>query len=343
MISSEWVDSTGRRWRFSQINHTWKVEVSLGVWVITPLPSGGLRLVSIADSDSDVQVVETMGPPGLPGPPGPPITPHFIDGQTFDGSRDITVIAPGTHAAASKINPDDADEIPLVDSGSGNVLKKLTWANLTEAIKSYYDSVVSALTNKTIDGTTNTLLNISADSVVNGSANRVYTAAEQNKLAELGILEGAQLHHDFTNKTNGAVSAIADSGQTWTQIRSRSGAAPAIAAGRFVDPDTASGSSASYLEVDLGATVTHMQADFDMSTAGSTSTPTVAIIAFADQLPNTGGVLTSPAPDSPCHLIVGTSFFEYQVIVSGSIISLGAFALDTPITTQLAHVEVTID
>ena len=33
-----------------------------------------------------------------------------IDGQLFNGSADITVIAPGTHAATSKAIPDDADE-----------------------------------------------------------------------------------------------------------------------------------------------------------------------------------------------------------------------------------------
>jgi hypothetical protein len=52
-------------------------------------------------------------------------TARNIDGQAFDGSANITVIAPGTHAASSKTAPVDADEIPLVDSGASNVLKKL--------------------------------------------------------------------------------------------------------------------------------------------------------------------------------------------------------------------------
>lgn len=78
-------------------------------------------------------------------------TSRNIDGQAFNGSADITVIAPGTHAATSKATPVDADELPLVDSAASNVLKKLTWANLKATIKTYYDSVASTFTNKTFD------------------------------------------------------------------------------------------------------------------------------------------------------------------------------------------------
>jgi hypothetical protein len=68
-------------------------------------------------------------------------TSRNIDGQPFDGSADITVIAPGTHAATAKATPVDADEIPLVDSAAANVLKRLTWANLKATLKSYFDTL----------------------------------------------------------------------------------------------------------------------------------------------------------------------------------------------------------
>jgi hypothetical protein len=64
-------------------------------------------------------------------------TSRNIDGQAFNGSASITVIAPGTHAAAAKTTPVDADELPLVDSAASNVLKKLTWADLKAAVASY--------------------------------------------------------------------------------------------------------------------------------------------------------------------------------------------------------------
>jgi len=46
-------------------------------------------------------------------------------------------LAAVVNAADSKTTPVDADELPLVDSASGFVLKKLTWANLKSAIKTY--------------------------------------------------------------------------------------------------------------------------------------------------------------------------------------------------------------
>lgn len=68
-------------------------------------------------------------------------TARNIDGQSFNGSADITVIAPGTHAATSKATPVDADEVPLVDSAASNALKRLTWANLKATLKTYLDTL----------------------------------------------------------------------------------------------------------------------------------------------------------------------------------------------------------
>jgi hypothetical protein len=64
-------------------------------------------------------------------------TARNIDGQSFDGTAAITVIAPGTHAATGKNTPVDADEFAIVDSAASNVLKKLTWANLKATIAAY--------------------------------------------------------------------------------------------------------------------------------------------------------------------------------------------------------------
>ncbi len=72
-------------------------------------------------------------------------TARNIDGQSFNGTADITVIAPGTHAASSKTTPADADELPLVDSAASNVLKKLTWANLKATAKTYFDTLYVAI------------------------------------------------------------------------------------------------------------------------------------------------------------------------------------------------------
>lgn len=72
-------------------------------------------------------------------------TARNIDGQSFDGTANITVIAPGTHAASSKATPVDADEMPLVDSAASNVLKRLTWANLKATLKAYLDTLYAPI------------------------------------------------------------------------------------------------------------------------------------------------------------------------------------------------------
>lgn len=71
---------------------------------------------------------------------------------------DATVI----NAATSKTTPVDADELPITDSAASYALKKLTWANLKATIKTYYDSVTSTLTNKTVNLTSNTLTGTTA-------------------------------------------------------------------------------------------------------------------------------------------------------------------------------------
>jgi len=89
-------------------------------------------------------------------------TARTIDGQSFNGTANITVIAPGTHAATSKATPVDADELPLVDSAASNVLKRLTWANLKATVKTYFDTLYAAITH------THSLSNLTQSSATTG-------------------------------------------------------------------------------------------------------------------------------------------------------------------------------
>lgn len=77
------------------------------------------------------------------------------------------------HGATSKATPVDADELPLVDSAAGNVLAKLTWANLKATLKAYLDTLylaVSLLTAKgdllTFSGTAAARLGVGTDGYV---------------------------------------------------------------------------------------------------------------------------------------------------------------------------------
>ena len=63
---SNWVDAAGNRWRFSDVNGCWEKEVSLGQWVVTPVPQAGLRR-DIGTLTPGTTIIETMGPAGLPG------------------------------------------------------------------------------------------------------------------------------------------------------------------------------------------------------------------------------------------------------------------------------------
>jgi len=77
----------------------------------------------------------------------------FVEGVSADS------IASTIHGATAKTTPVDADEFGLIDSAASNVLKKLTWSNIKATLKSYFDSVTTTLTNKTIDGRSNTITN----------------------------------------------------------------------------------------------------------------------------------------------------------------------------------------
>ncbi len=70
-------------------------------------------------------------------------TTRTIDGQNFNGSANITVIAPGTTAASAKTAIVDADFIPLIDSESSNILKKSTWTAIKAFLKTYFDTLYS--------------------------------------------------------------------------------------------------------------------------------------------------------------------------------------------------------
>lgn len=65
-------------------------------------------------------------------------------------------VAANTNAAVSKSTPIDADSLPLSDSASSFVLKKLTWANLKATLKTHFDTLYtndSALNTHVADAT----------------------------------------------------------------------------------------------------------------------------------------------------------------------------------------------
>jgi len=68
-----------------------------------------------------------------------------VDGNT--GAIDLAAIL---FAKTAKTTPADDDTVAITDSAASNVHKKVTWANLKATLKTYFDSLTTTLTNKTL-------------------------------------------------------------------------------------------------------------------------------------------------------------------------------------------------
>ena len=66
------------------------------------------------------------------------------------GDETTTTAGALINSATDKATPVDADYLGLMDSAAGNVLKKLSWANLKSVVGAYIASLTQTLTNKRI-------------------------------------------------------------------------------------------------------------------------------------------------------------------------------------------------
>jgi len=67
------------------------------------------------------------------------------DAVLLANMKNATDVAFNTNAATAKTTPVDADLLPIVDSAASNVLKKLSWLNLRATLKTYFDTLYSAI------------------------------------------------------------------------------------------------------------------------------------------------------------------------------------------------------
>ena len=56
------------------------------------------------------------------------------------------------NSATAKTTPVDTDFFGVMDSAAGNILKKLSWANLKDTLKTYFDSLYATLASNTFTG-----------------------------------------------------------------------------------------------------------------------------------------------------------------------------------------------
>jgi len=95
-----------------------------------------------------------------------------------DGNVDVTMIAAADIAAkidAATVSSSmtTTDKIAAV---IGGVLRYFTYQTIRDAIKSYYDSVVATLTNKSIDASANTLTNVNTSALADDAASNAKLA-----------------------------------------------------------------------------------------------------------------------------------------------------------------------
>lgn len=91
-MASEWVDANGDQWRFSTATGTWRKLVD-GVWIISPLPAGGLQRVSTGTVTATITA-----------PPWPDCDPHLDAPQWVDAQGDPWRFNPSTNAWQTLIN-----------------------------------------------------------------------------------------------------------------------------------------------------------------------------------------------------------------------------------------------
>lgn len=71
-----------------------------------------------------------------------------LDG--IEANADVTDagnVGSSIDGASAKTTPIDADTMPLIDSAAGNVLKKVTWANIKATLKSYFDTLYATVSH----------------------------------------------------------------------------------------------------------------------------------------------------------------------------------------------------
>ena len=103
---------------------------------------------------------------------------------------DGAVLTPGVvHAATSKTTPVDADELPLIDSVSTFSLKRLTWANLKAAAKTYFDTLYASISHVGAGGAAHS-------NVVASGAAGFMSGADKTKLDGLSTTSLTTVQYD---------------------------------------------------------------------------------------------------------------------------------------------------
>ena len=184
---------------------------------VSELPDAiAVLTVAVAEAQFDADIATTSANEALTlanqkGAEEEPFLPEMV----MQPPNDSDALSSAITGAATKATPVDADLLPLVDSAAGYTLKNLTWANLKATLKTYFDSVVTTLTNKTIALGSNT---------ISGTLAQFNTAVTDADLASLAGVE------TLTNKTInlGSNTLVATSAQLAAALTDETGTGAAV-------------------------------------------------------------------------------------------------------------------
>lgn len=135
----------------------------------------------------------------------------------IEAAADVTdAVNVGTsiHGAAAKVTPVDADEVPLIDSADSNLLKRITWANVKAALKTYLDGLYVKLTFSSLFAYQHTASSVTG--TVDETALATFTVPG-GSIGPNGVLEIVSLF-TVTNSTNAKTLRIKFGGTTLQTI-----------------------------------------------------------------------------------------------------------------------------
>lgn len=168
------------------------------------------------DTDKNTAVVHdgtTAG--GHPLSKASELTAHEADTSTH-GVTGVIIGTDGAaiHALTPDTDPLDADEFVFTDSAGTWSLLKITWANIKASIKTYYDSVTSTLTNKSISLASNTITGTKAQFNTACTDDDFVFKSEFTVLASCGVPVGPAPSGTIGN--NGALTLGTALNQTYS-------------------------------------------------------------------------------------------------------------------------------
>lgn len=108
---------------------------------------GAIEIVRVTARSSDVMTIQRAkeSTSALSFAAGDRVELRLTAGTMEEFREEVVTINEATHAAPSKTPPSDADEFPIADSAASYILKKLTFANLKAALKTYFDTLYQAV------------------------------------------------------------------------------------------------------------------------------------------------------------------------------------------------------